>query len=86
LTCEKLKIKIFRDIIKVNIGAKGCDYDEPRSCGSCHIDRRQGMRREERKKKRGERKGNAETAAKSPDVAMASFQLWWLFMAFTMCL
>jgi len=44
-------------------------------------------RREERKRKRGgERKGNAETAAKSPDVAMASFQLWWLFMAFTMCL
>lgn len=30
MTCEKLKIKIFRDIIKVNIGAKGCDYDEPR--------------------------------------------------------
>jgi len=23
LTCEKLKIKIFRDIIKVNIGEKG---------------------------------------------------------------
>lgn len=33
MTCEKLKIKIFRDIIKVNIGAKGCDYDEPRQSG-----------------------------------------------------
>lgn len=33
LICEKLKIKIFRDIIKVNIGAKGCDYDEPRQPG-----------------------------------------------------
>lgn len=33
MTCEKLKIKIFRDIIKVNIGAKGCDYDEPRQPG-----------------------------------------------------
>lgn len=82
MTCEKLKIKIFRDIIKVNIGAKGCDYDEPRQLRQLPL----LVRRQEKEGEQGGGRGDGDNSSQAsrPCRVVASFQLW-LLMAFAMC-